>query len=234
MDGYPRFLWSGDACLVVEFGDSIDIGVNSMVRLLAERIEAESPSWLLETVPTYRSLAVFLDPWKTSRDDAMAFVYSLAVSVGGAAPAERKLIEIPVCYGGDFAPDIERVSRHTSLSGEEIIRLHSSPVYHVFMLGFSPGFPYLGGMDPKLETPRLDNPRTSIPAGSVGIAGKQTGVYPLQTPGGWNLIGRTPLRLFDPAREDPFLVGAGMQIRFVPISEETFSRIASTKEGGLQ
>lgn len=231
MEGYPRFLWSGDTCLVVEFGDGIDIGVNSRVRALASRIEAERFSWLVETVPTYRSLAVFLDPWETSRDDVMTRIRSLCGSLEAGAPDEKTVVEIPVCYGGDCAPDMERVSLHTGLPPEEIIRLHSSAGYHVFMLGFSPGFPYLGGMDPRLETPRLENPRTAIPAGSVGIAGEQTGVYPLQSPGGWNLIGRTPLKLFDPSRESPFLVRAGIKIRFVPISEETFSLMAKAAGG---
>ncbi|MDO9509279.1 MAG: 5-oxoprolinase subunit PxpB [Thermovirgaceae bacterium] len=226
----PRFLWGGDGCVIVEFGDGIDTGINAMVRALAGRIEASRPSWLIETVPTYRSLAVYLDPWETCRDEAMAWIRSLCSSIETPRFAGEPAIEIPVCYGGGFGPDMERVSLHTGLPAAEIIRLHSSPVYHVFMLGFSPGFPYLGGMDQRLETPRLENPRTLIPAGSVGIAGKQTGVYPLQSPGGWNLIGRTPLKLFDPSRKNPFLVKAGMEIRFVPVSEDKYPVLPSSGE----
>jgi len=224
---YPRFLWCGDACLVTEFGDTIDPLINSMVKSLELKIRGLGLPWLVETVPTYRSLAVYVDPWDTCREEVELTVISLAREVEAKSIPSAAIAEIPVCYGGNFGPDLERVSVHTGLGPDVIIRLHSSELYRIYMMGFTPGFPYLGGMDPRLETPRLEDPRTLIPAGSVGIAGKQTGIYPIPSPGGWNIIGRTPLVLFDPARPSPFLLEAGMEIRFVPVSEERFEEILS-------
>ena len=132
------------------------------------------------------------------------------------------VVEIPVFYGGSYGEDLKDVAAHAGLTEEEVIKLHSSVDYNIYMLGFLPGFPYLGGLDPKLFTPRLDNPRTKIPEGSVGIGGEQTGIYPLESPGGWRLIGRTPLKLYDPDREQPFLYQAGDYIRFVPITAEEY------------
>ena len=141
-------------------------------------------------------------------------------SAGQETP--HHVVEIPVCYGGSYGEDLKDVAAHAGLTEEEVIKLHSSVDYNIYMLGFLPGFPYLGGLDPKLFTPRLDNPRTKIPEGSVGIGGEQTGIYPLESPGGWRLIGRTPLRPSDPAREQPFLYQAGDYIRFVPITAEEY------------
>jgi len=224
--GFPRFFWAGDSCVVAEFGDCIDMDLNARVRLGARRLEEMAPSWLVETVPTYRSLAVYIDPWSTSREEAMKMVQELCEVTGSFLLPEPERLDIPVCYGGEFGPDMERVCSHAGLVLEEVVELHSAPEYHVYMIGFSPGFPYLGGMDPRIETPRLGNPRTAIPAGSVGIAGMQTGVYPTETPGGWNLIGRTPLRLFDPGKNDPFLLSAGMKIRFVPVDRSVFQEFS--------
>jgi len=225
--GYPRFSWCGDACLVAEFGDKIDPLINSMVRDLDLRIRGLKLPWLVETVPTYRSLAVYVDPWDSPREEVELAVTSLAREVKAKTMPSVAVVEIPVCYGGDFGPELERVSMYTALGPDDIIRLHSSKLYRVYMMGFTPGFPYLGGMDPRLETPRLEDPRTLIPAGSVGIAGKQTGIYPIASPGGWNIIGRTPLVLFDPAGASPFLLEAGMEIRFVPVTGERFEEILS-------
>ena len=133
---------------------------------------------------------------------------------------------IPVCYDGEFAPDMEDVCAHTGLQREQVIRLHTSRDYLIYMLGFLPGFPYLGGMDERIEAPRLETPRTLIPAGAVGIGGKQTGIYPLASPGGWRLIGRTPIKVYDPDREEPILYKSGDYIRFYPITEEEYKDIA--------
>ena len=229
--GFPRFLWAGDACVVVEFGDHIDLDINARVRLEARKLEEAAPSWLVETVPTYRSLAVYIDPWSASRKEAMEGVQKICEGTGTIVAREAERVDLPVFYGEEYGPDMERVCSHTGLSPEKVVHLHSAPEYHVYMIGFSPGFPYLGEMDPALDTPRLGNPRTVIPAGSVGIAGMQTGVYPSETPGGWNIIGRTPLKLFDPERRQPFLLGPGMTIRFVPVDRATFLQM-SEKDGG--
>ncbi len=224
---HPGFAWCGDACLLVEFGDSIDMTTNSLVRALDRSIASLGPSWLVETVPAYRSLAVYIDPWESSREEVEDIIRSLCQFLEPDLASKGPVIEIPVCYGGEFGPDLGRVSGHTGLSPEEVVSIHSSPCYHVFMMGFTPGFPYLGGMDPRLETPRLQRPRTVIPEGSVGIAGQQTGIYPIASPGGWNLVGRTPLRLFDPERGTPFLLESGMTVLFVPVSAEAFQKIRS-------
>lgn len=223
MDGYPRFLWSGDACLVVEFGEGIDRDLNMLVQQCRKTLMAGAPPWLMDSIPTYRSLAVFLDP--ATPDRSAVVEYLRRCLPDPSVPIQKfegDLIEVPVCYGGEFGPDLGSVARHTGYSPDEVIRRHSEREYYVYMLGFTPGFTYLGGMDPTLETPRLKEPRVGIPAGSVGIAGGQTGIYPIASPGGWQLIGRTPLVLFDPLREPAVLVNAGMRLRFVSITGEEF------------
>jgi KipI family sensor histidine kinase inhibitor len=146
--------------------------------------------------------------------------------VSAGEPATPRCVQIPVLYGGDGGPDLDHVADHNSLTVDEVVSIHSRPQYLVYMLGFSPGFPYLGGMDERIETPRLDTPRTIIPAGSVGIAEKQTGVYPTATPGGWQIIGLTPLNFFDPDADPPSLLEPGDLIRFVPIDQDEFDAIA--------
>jgi len=227
----PRLAWCGDACLVAEFGDVIDPRVNSRVLALGVRLATLAPPWLVETVSTYRSLAVYVDPWEGPRDEIEALVARLALSAKGEPPQPTGTFSVPVCYGGTWGPDLERVSGHTGLEPDEVVRRHSGGRYRVFMMGFTPGFPYLGGLDPALETPRLESPRGLVAAGSVGIAGRQGGIYPIESPGGWNIIGRTPLALFDPGREPPFLMATGMDIRFVPVTAEESEDIARLGRG---
>lgn len=217
-----RILAEGDQALIVEFGNAIDEKLNQRVQLLNKKIEEMEVKGIVETVPTFRSLMVTYDPAKVSFEKLKKILEGLPADGGAAEKEERRVVEIPVCYGGEFGEDLPDVAAHTGLTEEEVIRLHSSKEYNIYMLGFLPGFPYLGGLDERLHTPRLKNPRTRIPAGSVGIGGEQTGIYPLDSPGGWRLIGRTPLKLYDPNREEPFLYQAGDYIRFVPITKEEY------------
>ena len=224
-----RFLPCGDQAVTVEWGSTIDEHINRQVHAFARKVEALSHPAITEVVPTYRSATVHYRPEVFSYEELKQLLAPLAQ--GSAEEAEElPVVEIPVCYGGEYGPDLEEVAQHCSLTPEEVIARHTAPTYRIYMLGFTPGFPYLGGMDPSIAAPRRKEPRIHIPAGSVGIAGEQTGVYPIVSPGGWQLIGRTPLRLFDPQREQPILLSAGAGIRFVPIDEETFRKMEE-KEG---
>jgi inhibitor of KinA len=214
---FPRILPVGDAALVVEFGDEIHPDIHRRVLALDHALAADPFPGLRETVPTYRSLLVYYDPRQLSWDEARRLVANaLARSTDTPMPDPRE-VEIPVVYGGEFGPDIGFVAAHTGLSEEEVVRLHTSVTYTVYMLGFAPGFVYLGGLPEALATPRLPTPRPSVPAGSVGIAGLQTGIYGLSTPGGWRLIGRTPLTMLDLNRQPPTLLQPGDRVRFVRI-----------------
>ena len=224
-----RFLPCGDRAVTVEWGSTIDENINRQVHAFARKVEGLSHPAITEVVPTYRSATVHYRPEVFSYEELKHLLLSLAQ--GSTEEAEElPVVEIPVCYGGEYGPDLLEVAQHCSLTPEEVIARHTAPTYRIYMLGFTPGFPYLGGMDPSIATPRRKEPRIHIPAGSVGIAGEQTGVYPIISPGGWQLIGRTPLRLFDPQREQPILLSAGAGIRFVPIDEETFRKMEE-KEG---
>ena len=218
-----RFKPAGDSALVIIFGDRIDEKINKKVHAVANAIEKASPDWLVEVVPTYTSVYVYYDPLKLSYRNILDAIKPFLL----VEPKEERprIVEIPTAYGGEFGPDIEFVAKHNGLTVEEVIEIHSKPLYRVYMLGFTPGFAYLGGMDERIATPRLEKPRLKVPAGSVGIAGKQTGIYPIESPGGWRLIGRTPLRLFTPEKDPPTLLQPGDYVRFVPISEEEFWEI---------
>jgi len=225
--------WAGEACLFVEFGKEIDLTTNTRVQIFKAALNRSGLPEVVELVPTYCSLAVYVDPLKIRRPGLFAKrIEEIASSIEEGREAQREGVIIPVCYGGECGPDMENVCRHTGLTAEEVICRHSGRNYYCYMLGFTPGFTYLGGMDEALATPRLSNPRTVIPAGSVGIAGRQTGIYPIESPGGWQLIGRTPLRLFDPNRDPPTLIRSGMWVRFRPIAMEDFVKILNLVEEG--
>jgi inhibitor of KinA len=226
----PRFLLAGDSALVVEFGDEISEEVNGKVHALAYVLEKNPLPGIGEAVPTYRSLLVHYDPLRLFYDEVKALVTDLLQKGEEIPLPQPKVVEIPVIYGGKFGPDIEFVAEHNGISVEEVIRLHSGATYTVYMLGFSPGFTYLGGLPEVLATPRLPTPRTLVPAGTVGIAGAQTGIYPIATPGGWRLIGRTPLMLFDPNRDPPVLLRPGDRVCFAPISEGDYWARLETEE----
>jgi len=210
----------GDSALAVEFGDKIDEEINLQVRALAQVLAEEEIQGLGETVITYRSLLVHYDPWQWNYADLSSIVRERIKKTRHLPTVDSRLVEIPTLYGGVFGPDLETVAKYNALTVEEVIQFHSGVEYPVYMLGFTPGFPYLGGVPAAIATPRLETPRASVPAGSVGIAGQQTGIYPIESPGGWQIIGRTPLRLFDPHRIPPTLLAPGDRVRFVPIAPE--------------
>ena len=209
----------GEDALLLRFGDAIDAGVNARVHALSQRIERVRPPWLRDLVPAYASLALFvdidafdcgLDPL----DEARHWLQQQAFAGQDAGIAGRS-VGIPVYYGGEHGPDLVTLATHAGIGEDEVIRRHCAVEYRVAMLGFSPGFPYLLGLDPRLSMPRLDTPRTRVPAGSIGIGGAQTGIYPQAGPGGWRLIGRTTLALFDPLRDPPTLLAPGDRVRFI-------------------
>jgi KipI family sensor histidine kinase inhibitor len=220
-----RFLPAGDKALAVELGDSITPEINRKVRDLLVAIESQGIPGLVDLVPSYRSLLVYYDPLRLSLPELEDRLTALEQNLDQAALKAPRVVEIPTLYGGEHGPDIGQVAKHNGLTPEEVIRIHSGAEYLVYMMGFTPGFPYMGGMSERIATPRLQTPRTAIPAGSVGIAEQQTGVYPIESPGGWQLIGRTPVRLFDPQRDPPVVVAVGDYIRFIPIAEEAYHDI---------
>ncbi len=223
----PHYRIAGDRGLMVEYGDCIDPAVNRKVRSMAAIIEQISPEGLLEVVPSYRSLLLVYNPARTSLTDLQTQLTVLEQRLDEAAIPESRVVAIPVCYGGECGPDIEVVAQHNGLTVEQVIQIHSEPEYLIYMVGFTPGFPFLGGLPETLHTPRLDTPRTLVPEGSVGIANAQTGVYPIASPGGWQLIGRTPLKLFAPEREPPIRYRAGDRIQFNPITRDEYDHIAA-------
>lgn len=227
-----KYLLAGDKAIVVEFGDIIDENINRKVINLMKNIESSSLiNSIYEMIPTYRSLMIIYNPLKITFNNLINSVKNIECNLKVLDKREKNIIKIPVLYGNDCGPDIDTVAKHNRLSIEDVIRLHSEAEYLVYMLGFTPGFTYLGGMNSKLETPRLDNPRVKIPEGSVGIAGKQTGVYPIESPGGWQLIGRTPIKLYNPKRENPILLKAGDYVKFTPITKDEFNTFLN--KGGV-
>ena len=226
----PRLLLAGDSAIVAEYGDAIDTGINARVRSLQRALEAMAHAGIVETVPTYRSLMVHYDPMVLSHESAAALVAATAERLPEEAREAARTIEVPVLYGGGAGPDLEDVAALAGMDAQAVVDLHAGGEYVVFMLGFMPGFPYLGGLPHAIATPRLATPRTLVPAGSVGIAGAQTGIYPSESPGGWRLIGRTPVRLFDARFDPPALLQAGDHLRFVPVSRADYDGIVREVE----
>jgi inhibitor of KinA len=219
-----RIVPAGDSALIVEFEERIDPGVNARTIACADAIQAAAIEGVRDVVPTYRSVAVYFDPLHTDGEALTACLEREAARPASAAPAARPAVRIPVCYGGDLGPDLPAVAAFAAVSESEVIRLHAAESYRVFMLGFVPGFAYLGIVDQRIAMPRHATPRVRVPSGSVGIAGVQTGVYSAETPGGWQLIGRTPVKPFDPVREPPFLLKAGDAVQFYPIERAEYDQ----------
>jgi len=221
----PREHPLGDRGLLLTFGDTIDEAGFHNVRTANHALTRPPIAGVTETIPGYGTLLLLYDPETISHAELAAMVRSRLQETAALDLPEPRTVTIPVAYGGDFGPDIDFVARHNGLTPEDVIALHTAGRYPVYMLGFTPGFPYLGGLSEKLWTPRLETLRTHVPAGSVGIANNQTGIYPVDSPGGWQLIGRTPLKLFDPGREDPFLVHPGEIVIFQAITAEEYHRL---------
>lgn len=228
MEETIRILPCGDSALTLVLGDRVSEAVHRRVKAMELTLRRAALPGVLELVPTYTTVCVHYDPCRVLFCQLEAAIRGLAFAPEAAAEAGR-LIEIPVCYGGEYGPDLKAVAAHAGLLPEEVVRRHTAPEYLVYMLGFLPGFAYLGGLDETIACPRLQTPRTRIPAGSVGIAGSQTGIYPLASPGGWQLIGRTPETLFSLTEqgESRFLLSPGDRVRFVAVPPEAFREGAS-------
>jgi len=219
----------GDRAVIIQLGTSIDESTHQLVRAVCARLDEDPIPGVVEYVPAFASVAVHYDPRRVpgaglgSPHSRMVSALRAALSsVPEGAVPPAPVVEIPVCYGGELGPDLEDVARAHDLSIEEVIRIHSGDEYLVYMVGFMPGFAYLGGLSERIATPRRSVPRTRVPAGTVGIGGSQTGVYPLESPGGWNLIGRTPQRMFLPEKEPPTLLEIGDRVRFRPITRAEY------------
>lgn len=214
---------------LIEFGNQINEKINKKIRVFCVYIDEHPFQGFIEYVPYFSSVSVIYDPLEINSDapfeTVKAILENILDNLNFSLRDEENIINIPVCYGGELGPDLEYVAEINNLSIDEVIKIHAQGKYLVYMLGFAPGFPYLGGMSQKIAAPRRQSPRTVIPAGSVGIAGMQTGVYPIETPGGWQLIGRTPLKLFDLNREPKSLLKSGYIAKFYPISYEDYLRL---------
>lgn len=217
-----KFKLGGEGSLVVELGAGISLRTNNRVRALGLALEGAGIAGLAETVPTYRSLAVYYDPLVLDIAELKARVEEMVGRLEAIPLPPPRLVEVPTVYGGLYGPDLPFVAEHTGLTEAEVIRLHSRPRYHVYMIGFTAGFAYLGGLPSPLATPRLPSPRLRVPAGSVGIGGVQTGAHPVETPGGWRIMGRTYLKLFDPFKDPPTPMLPGDKVKFLPISEAEY------------
>lgn len=220
-----RFRMAGDRGLLAEFGEGIDPEVNRKVRSMGMALERERPDGIVEIIPTYRSLLIVYDPMATRPAVLQNALTGLEHRLGDIEIPPPSEVTLPVCYGGDFGPDMAFVADAHGLTESDVIRIHAETAYQIYMIGFTPGFCFLGGLSEQLHTPRLETPRTRVPEGSVGIANAQTGVYPLESPGGWRIIGRTPVRLFAPENETPLRYRAGDMIRFAPIDKHEYNRL---------
>ncbi|QEA52226.1 5-oxoprolinase subunit PxpB [Loigolactobacillus coryniformis] len=219
---------ASDQALNVTFANKIDPQINLIISRLATKLK-ECPE-VTALLPAFRTLTIFYQPLVTSLDQLKTLVTRTIDNLDLKQVGQTQIIHIPVCYTPELGPDLQRVAEHAHLSVADLIQRHTQPNYPIYMLGFLPGFAYLGGLDPHLAMPRLATPRTRIAAGSVGIAGQQTGMYPVVSPGGWQLIGRTPIKLFDPQREQPLFYQAGDYIHFDKIDRASFDQIAAAPD----
>lgn len=222
----------GEDGILIELGNEIDRRINMMVSVLSERIEGLRDIGVKEVIPAYTTILVVVDPLKIDREKFREEIMRIMKDIKEEELKEsvKEVIEIPTLYDRDVGLDLEEISNMTGLSIERIIELHSKQVYRVYMVGFIPGFPYMGEVPEEIAVPRLDNPRLKVPAGSVGIAGNQTGIYPFEIPGGWRIIGRTPIKLFNPYQDPPTIFKIGDYVKFKPIDRETYEKMISKRE----
>lgn len=221
----PSIIPVGDTAVDVVFENKIDSIINSQIRNLQSKLEQEAITGITGFLAAFRTLTVFYNPMQISWPELKSILTKESQHLDSALHTEKTIVHLPVLYGGEFGPDMVNIEKQSKLSSSEIINLHSQPQYLIYMLGFLPGFAYLGGLDERLATPRLANPRLKINPGSVGIAGTQTGMYPIESPGGWQIIGRTPLQLFQPSADDPFYYSAGDYIKFDAITVSEYQAI---------
>lgn len=229
---YPRILPSGDCAVTVEFSDSISEKVNRRIRFFYENIRSKNIQGITDIVPTFRSVLISYDPRYISYQKLCTQLKTHLNETSSVENKKKRIVTIPVCYDEEYGPDLKFVAEHAGLSEEEVIKIHTSRDYLVYMLGFQPGFPYLGGLDERIFTPRLTVPRVQIRAGSVGIGGEQTGLYPLASPGGWQIIGTTPVKAYNPQKTPSIPYEAGDYIRFCSISKERFLEIEREEQQG--
>jgi len=220
---YPRYLSVGESALLLEFAEEITPTANARVRAVDLRMQEFPLGGVIEWVPAYASLLIKFDPIRTTSSDVQNWLGLCLESASVEAQGETRCVQIPVRYGGDDGPDLETVAAFHSLLPSEVVARHTRVKYKVGMMGFTPGFAYLMGLDPNLVTPRRETPRVIVPAGSVGIAGSQTGIYPLDSPGGWQLIGRTDQALFIPDQDTPFLLSPGDEVQFIVVGDGAVS-----------
>ncbi len=230
-DPSVKVLSCGDTALAVEFGERIDRAVSERVLALYDRLALALPPGVVELVPTFRSLMVHYDPLRTSRAELVPVLERMVTGLEGTRSAARRWT-IPVCYDPACGLDLHEVASRTGLAPADVVACHGATVYHVYMIGFTPGFPYLGDLPAQLTLPRRENPRTQVPSGSVAIATTMTAVYTLPSPGGWHVLGRTPVPLWNRRRNPPSLLAPGDQVRFVPIGMDEYERIARQAEAG--
>ena len=227
-----KILTAGDSALLIEFEQKIAPEINAQITAFVHLLKEQHIEGVTDLILAFASLLINYDPRVIGYKDLKARIEELLKIEVSEEAGDARVFEIPVCYGGEYGPDIANIAENAGISEQEVIDIHCSKDYLIYMLGFLPGFVYLGGLDERIHTPRLANPRISIPAGSVGIAASQTGIYPLNSPGGWQLLGMTPVKTYDPERETPILVEAGDYIRFVPVTEEEFLKIKKQVDDG--
>ncbi|KYD06628.1 Allophanate hydrolase 2 subunit 1 [Heyndrickxia sporothermodurans] len=227
-----RYKAAGDSAILMELDAGIDEKTNKRITHLSKLIEDKAEEGFGEVIIGYRSILVQYNPLRLSYQQAVELLKYLETNNDSNKYEKRRHIEIPVLYGGEHGPDLESVATYNNLSPKEVISIHSAASYLVYFMGFTPGFPFMGGMSKRIATPRLENPRISIPSGSVGIANNQTGIYPVESPGGWRLIGQTPIRLYDWQANQPFLLHAGDKVTFKEIQIDEFNEIKEQVEDG--
>ncbi|WP_102349799.1 5-oxoprolinase subunit PxpB [Bacillus sp. Marseille-P3661] len=215
----------GDCAIRIEFSNMIDSETNKWIRRYTEKLRAESIKGIIEFVPAYTTIVIYYNPSTILYEELKSKLERINTILDDNFSIQANVYEIPVLYGGEFGMDLPFVADLNNLTEQEVIDIHSKTEYLIYMIGFVPGFPYLGGMSTKIAAPRLENPRAKVKAGSVGIAGKQTGIYPLEIPGGWRIIGRTPLKLFSPTNSRPVIFSAGDYLKFKPIAEDEYYSI---------